>query len=255
MGIDADNCVSKVVERDSDDCAYDAVEIMAWLATADQRVTAESGIARYLEEIRRVPMLEPQDEFMLAKRWREHGDHEAAHKLVNSHLRLVAKIAMGYRGYGLPISEVISEGNVGLMQAVKRFEPDKGFRLATYAMWWIKAAIQEYILRLVAGEDGHHRQPEEAVLQPAQGQEQDLGAGRGRPAPRPGQAHRQTPGRDRAGRGRHESPPRRRRVAQRPDPRRRRLRRMAGLAGRRSLRSGDAARRGRGIGQPQEGAR
>ena len=120
---------------------------MAWLATADQRVTAESGVARYLEEIRRVPMLEPQDEFMLAKRWREHGDHEAAHKLVNSHLRLVAKIAMGYRGYGLPISEVISEGNVGLMQAIKRFEPDKGFRLATYAMWWIKAAIQEYILR------------------------------------------------------------------------------------------------------------
>ena len=120
---------------------------MAWLATADQRVTAESGIARYLEEIRRVPMLEPQDEFMLAKRWREHGDHEAAHKLVNSHLRLVAKIAMGYRGYGLPISEVISEGNVGLMRAIKRFEPDKGFRLATYAMWWIRAAIQEYILR------------------------------------------------------------------------------------------------------------
>jgi RNA polymerase sigma-32 factor len=92
-------------------------------------------------------MLEPQDEFMLAKRWREHGDRDAAHKLVTSHLRLVAKIAMGYRGYGLPISEVISEGNVGLMQAVKRFEPEKGFRLATYAMWWIKAAIQEYILR------------------------------------------------------------------------------------------------------------
>src|SRR5919109_3650448 len=147
MGVDADNCVSKVVERDSDDGAYDAVAIMAWLATADQKVTAESGIARYLEDIRRVPMLEPQDEFMLAKRWREHGDHEAAHKLVNSHLRLVAKIAMGYRGYGLPISEVISEGNVGLMQAIKRFEPEKGFRLATYAMWWIKAAIQEYILR------------------------------------------------------------------------------------------------------------
>src|SRR5881398_425232 len=120
---------------------------MAWLATEDQRVTAESGLTRYFEEIRRVPMLEPQDEFMLAKRWREHGDHEAAHKLVNSHLRLVAKIATGYRGYGLPISEVISEGNVGLMQAVKRFEPEKGFRLATYAMWWIKAAIQEYILR------------------------------------------------------------------------------------------------------------
>ena len=120
---------------------------MAWLATADQRVTAESGVTRYLEKIRRFPMLEPQDEFMLAKRWREHGDREAAHKLVTSHLRLVAKIAMGYRGYGLPISEVISEGNVGLMQAIKRFEPDKGFRLTTYATWWIKAAIQEYILR------------------------------------------------------------------------------------------------------------
>ncbi len=110
-------------------------------------LTAESGLTRYLEEIRRFPMLEPQDEFMLAKRWREHGDRDAAHKLVTSHLRLVAKIAMGYRGYGLPISEVISEGNVGLMQAIKRFEPDKGFRLATYAMWWIRAAIQEYILR------------------------------------------------------------------------------------------------------------
>jgi RNA polymerase sigma-32 factor len=109
--------------------------------------SAESGLTRYLEEIRRFPMLEPQEEFMLAKRWREHADRDAAHKLVTSHLRLVAKIAMGYRGYGLPISEVISEGNVGLMQAVKRFEPDKGFRLATYAMWWIKAAIQEYILR------------------------------------------------------------------------------------------------------------
>jgi RNA polymerase sigma-32 factor len=110
-------------------------------------LTAESGLTRYLEEIRRFPMLEPQEEYMLAKRWREHGDRQAAHKLVTSHLRLVAKIAMGYRGYGLPISEVISEGNVGLMQAVKRFEPEKGFRLATYAMWWIKAAIQEYILR------------------------------------------------------------------------------------------------------------
>jgi RNA polymerase sigma-32 factor len=107
----------------------------------------ESGPTRYLEEIRRFPMLEPQDEYMFAKRWHEHGDRDAAHKLVTSHLRLVAKIAMGYRRYGLPISEVISEGNVGLMQAVKRFEPDKGFRLATYAMWWIKAAIQEYLLR------------------------------------------------------------------------------------------------------------
>jgi RNA polymerase sigma-32 factor len=110
-------------------------------------MTAEGGLSRYLEEIRRFPMLEPQQEYMLAKNWRERGDRDAAHKLVTSHLRLVAKIAMGYRGYGLPISEVVSEGNVGLMQAVKRFEPDKGFRLATYAMWWIKASIQEYILR------------------------------------------------------------------------------------------------------------
>ncbi len=110
-------------------------------------ITAEGGLSRYLEEIRRFPMLEPQQEYMLAKSWREHGDRDAAHQLVTSHLRLVAKIAMGYRGYGLPISEIVSEGNVGLMQAVKRFEPEKGFRLATYAMWWIKAAIQEYILR------------------------------------------------------------------------------------------------------------
>jgi len=116
-------------------------------ATALPILSAESGLSRYLEEIRRFPMLEPQEEYMLAKSWREHGDREAAHRLVTSHLRLVAKIAMGYRGYGLPISEVISEGNVGLMQAVKRFEPEKGFRLATYAMWWIKASIQEYILR------------------------------------------------------------------------------------------------------------
>ena len=105
------------------------------------------GLARYLEEIRRFPMLEPDEEYMLAKRWQEHGDSEAAQRLVTSHLRLVARIAMGYRGYGLPIGEVISEGNVGLMQAVKRFDPDKGFRLATYAMWWIRASIQEYILR------------------------------------------------------------------------------------------------------------
>jgi RNA polymerase sigma-32 factor len=111
------------------------------------RPTLESSFALYMDEIRRFPMLEPRDEFMLAKSWREHGDRDAAHKLVTSHLRLVAKIAMGYRGYGLPISEVISEGNLGLMQAVKRFEPERGFRLATYAIWWIKAAIQEYILR------------------------------------------------------------------------------------------------------------
>jgi len=110
-------------------------------------VSAHGGLTRYLEEIRQFPMLEPQEEYMLAKSWREHGDRDAAHQLVTSHLRLVARIAMGYRGYGLPVGEVISEGNVGLMQAVKRFDPDKGFRLATYAMWWIRAAIQEYILR------------------------------------------------------------------------------------------------------------
>jgi RNA polymerase sigma-32 factor len=109
-------------------------------------VVSESNLARYLQEIRKFPMLEPDQEYMLAKRWREHNDTEAAHQLVTSHLRLVAKIAMGYRGYGLPVSELISEGNVGMMQAVKRFEPDRGFRLATYAMWWIRAAIQEYIL-------------------------------------------------------------------------------------------------------------
>ena len=116
-------------------------------ATALPLISAESGLSRYLEEIRRFPMLEPQEEYMLAKSWREHGDRDAAHRLVTSHLRLVAKIAMGYRGYGLPISEVISEGNVGLMQAVRRFQPERGFRLATYAMWWIKASIQEYVLR------------------------------------------------------------------------------------------------------------
>mgnify|MGYP002620190852 FL=1 len=110
-------------------------------------VSGEGGLSRYLEEIRRFPMLQPQEEYMLAKRYQEHDDTAAAHKLVTSHLRLVAKIAMGYRGYGLPIGEVISEGNVGLMQAVKKFEPERGFRLATYAMWWIKASIQEYILR------------------------------------------------------------------------------------------------------------
>jgi RNA polymerase sigma-32 factor len=110
-------------------------------------LAGETGLARYLTEIRKFPVLEPQHEYMLAKRYHQHGDSKAAHTLVTSHLRLVAKIAMGYRGYGLPIGEVVSEGNVGLMQAVKRFEPDKGFRLATYAMWWIKASIQEYILR------------------------------------------------------------------------------------------------------------
>jgi RNA polymerase sigma-32 factor len=116
-------------------------------STADLSVTAESGLSCYLWEIRRFPMMELHEEHVLAKRWREHGDHEAAHKLVNSHLRLVAKIARGYRGYGPPISDLISEGNVGLMRAIQRFEPEKGFRLATYAVWWIRASIRQYILR------------------------------------------------------------------------------------------------------------
>ncbi len=120
---------------------------MGRLATADWSATAGSGLTGYLWQIQRFPMLERHEEYRLAKRWRGHGDHEAAHKLVNSHLRLVAKIARGYRGYGLPMSDVISEGNVGLMQAVQRFDPEKGFRVATYAVWWIRAAIQEYILR------------------------------------------------------------------------------------------------------------
>ncbi len=120
---------------------------MAQTTTLPAIAAGEGGLNRYLQEIRLFPMLQPEEEFMLAKRWKEHGDTAAAHKLITSHLRLVAKIAMGYRGYGLPVGEVISEGNVGLMQAVKKFEPDKGFRLATYAMWWIKASIQEFVLR------------------------------------------------------------------------------------------------------------
>ncbi len=120
---------------------------MAQTASLPALAAGEGGLNRYLQQIRQFPMLQPEEEFMLAKRWKEHGDTAAAHRLITSHLRLVAKIAMGYRGYGLPIGEVISEGNVGLMQAVKKFEPDKGFRLATYAMWWIKASIQEFVLR------------------------------------------------------------------------------------------------------------
>jgi RNA polymerase sigma-32 factor len=120
---------------------------MARTASLPAIASGEAGLQRYLQDIRQFPMLQPEEEFMLAKRWKEHGDAKAAQKMITSHLRLVAKIAMGYRGYGLPIGEVISEGNVGLMQAVKKFEPDKGFRLATYAMWWIKASIQEFVLR------------------------------------------------------------------------------------------------------------
>ena len=118
------------------------------MAVANQLgvLSAEGNLARYLQDIRKFPMLKPEEEYMLAKSWREHDDADAAHKLVTSHLRLVAKIAMGYRGYGLPVAELISEGNVGMMQAVKRFDPERGFRLSTYAMWWIRAAIQEYIL-------------------------------------------------------------------------------------------------------------
>jgi RNA polymerase sigma-32 factor len=116
------------------------------MAAALVNVAPEGNLSRYLQEIRKFPMLAPEEELELSRRWRDKGDQEAAHKLVTSHLRLVAKIAMGYRGYGLPVGELISEGNVGMMQAVKRFDPDRGFRLATYAMWWIRAAIQEYIL-------------------------------------------------------------------------------------------------------------
>ena len=119
---------------------------MATMTRSLPALSSDSNLSRYLQDIRKFPMLEADQEYMLAKRWREHGDTEAAHQLVTSHLRLVAKIAMGYRGYGLPVNELISEGNVGMMQAVKRFDPERGFRLATYAMWWIRAAIQEYIL-------------------------------------------------------------------------------------------------------------
>ena len=178
-------------------------------------LTAESGLIHYLEQIRRFPLLEPQDEYTFAKRWREHGDGDAAHRLVTSHLRLVAKIAVGYRGYGLPISEVISEGNVGLMQAVQRFEPEKGFRFATYAMWWIKAAIQEYILRswslvkfgTTASQKKLFFNLRKAKSKISALEEGDL---------RPDQVedHCPAPWGDRTGRGRHEPPSRRGRVAQ-----------------------------------------
>ena len=203
-------------------------------------ISAESGLSRYLEEIRRFPMLEPQEEYMLAKSWREHGDRDAAHRLVTSHLRLVAKIAMGYRGYGLPISEVISEGNVGLMQAVKRFEPEKGFRLATYAMWWIKASIQEYILRswsLVKMGTTANQKKLFFNLRKAKSKISALEEGDLRPDQVKLIAKRL--GVHRAGRDRHEPPARRRRLAQRADPRGRRRRRMAGLAGRRQREPGN----------------
>ena len=167
----------------------------------------EQGLNRYMQEIRKFPLLEPEEEYMLAKRWVDHQDTEAAHRMVTSHLRLAAKIAMGYRGYGLPQAEVISEANVGLMQAVKRFDPEKGFRLATYAMWWIRASIQEYILRSwILGEAGHHLGAEKAVFQPAQGQGQGRRAGRGRSAARERGQDRHRSERDR-GRGHLDEPP------------------------------------------------
>jgi RNA polymerase sigma-32 factor len=191
---------------------------MALHAAALSFSTGGAALAHYLEEIRQFPMLGAQEEFMLAKRWREHGDRDAAHKLVTSHLRLAVKIAMGYRGYGLPISEVISEGNVGLMQAVKRFEPEKGFRLATYAMWWIKAAIQEYILRswsLVKMGTTANQKKLFFNLRKAKSKISALEEGDLR---QPGQDHCPAARRDRTGRGRHEPPSRRRRVAQYSDP-------------------------------------
>jgi RNA polymerase sigma-32 factor len=141
MAVDADNFVLKLVS------VLQIGGVMGRLATADLSATTESGLTSYLWEIGRFPMMEPHEESVLAKRWRDDCDHHAAHKLVNSHLRLVVKIARGHRGYGLPISDLISEGNVGLIRAIQRFEPERGFRLATYAVWWIRASIREYILR------------------------------------------------------------------------------------------------------------
>ena len=165
-------------------------------------MSPEQGLSRYLTEIRKFPMLAKDEEFMLAKRWKEHQDTEAAHQLVTSHLRLVAKIAMGYRGYGLPIGEVISEGNVGLMQAVKKFEPDKGFRLATYAMWWIRASIQEYILRCWSLVKMGTTAAQKKLFFNLRKAKSEISRLRGRrPAPRAGRRHRHQAGR--AGRRGH----------------------------------------------------
>ena len=206
-------------------------------------VAGAGGLSRYLEEIRKFPMLEPNEEYMLAKRWQEHEDSEAAHKLVTSHLRLVTRIAMGYRGYGLPIGEVISEGNVGLMQAVKRFDPDKGFRLATYAMWWIRASIQEYILRswsLVKMGTTAAQKKLFFNLRRMKGQIKALEDGDLQA--RPGQADRHQARRARGRRDLHEPPPRRRRLAERAGARGGcGVRRVAGLAGGRYARPGGAA--------------
>src|ERR1700692_843841 len=205
--------------------------------------TAEPGLTHYLEEIRRFPMLERQEEYMLAKRWREHGDRAAAHKLVTSHLRLATKIARDYRGYGLPISE----GNVGLMQAVERFEPEKGFRFATYAVWWIKAAIQEYILRswsLVKMGTTANQKKVFFNLRKAQRKIYILDDGDMRLDQV--KDHRPADRRHRNGRDLHEPAARRRRLAQRRDPRGRRFRRVARPAGGRIPGPGDDPRRARG---------
>ena len=162
-------------------------DITSLRRTALTPPSVDAGLSRYLAEIRKFPILTPEEELAYAKRWREHRDRGAAFQLVTSHLRLVAKIAMRYRGYGLPIAELVSEGNIGLMQAVKRFDPDRGVRLATYAMWWIRATIQEYILRswsLV--KVARQRHPEEVVFQTAASQERDLGVPGRRLAAGPG---------------------------------------------------------------------
>ena len=202
------------------------------MAAALPILAGESGLSRYLDEIRRFPMLEPQEEYILAKSWREHSDTAAAHRLVTSHLRLVAKIAMGYRGYGLPIGEVISEGNIGLMQAVKRFEPEKGFRLATYAMWWIRASIQEYILRswsLVKMGTTANQKKLFFNLRKAKSRISALRGRRPQAGKRGGDRHQAR--RQPAGSAGDEPSPQRRRLAQ-CAPARGRRRRMAGLAGR-----------------------
>src|SRR5882672_1500907 len=211
-------------------------------------LTAEPDLTHYLEEIRRFPMLEPHEEYMLAKSWREHGDRGAAHKLVTSHLRLVAKIARDYRGYGVPISEAISEGNVGLMQAVERFRAGK--RLPPRHLCHVVDQGDDpgiHLALVVPGEDGHHGQSEEAVLQPAQGPEQNLYPRRWRYAAGPGEDHRPADRRHRPGRDPHEPAARRRCLAQRRDPRGRRFRRVARPAGGRIPGPGDDAGRERGV--------
>ena len=221
-----------------------------------QTSAVDPGLARYLRQAWRFPMLKPQEEYLLAKRWREHGDRDAAHGLVTSHLRLVAKIAVGYRGYGLPISEVISECNVGLMQAVKQFEPERGFRLTTYAMWWIKAAIQEYILRswsLVKMGTTANQKKLFFNLRKAKSRISALDEGDMRPdqvkliAKRLGVTEQDVID--------MKSSAWRRRFARRADPRGRQFRRVDGLAGRRQRQPGEPSGRNRAIGKAAQGAR